>query len=100
MLWPRGWDRAWVSSTMTVPQGSTPVRVTGSPVTMRKDRMMFRSALTISLAAIALLAACDQPALTSSEIAGEGVESAVERLPEGEGTMTDGSAPAPGTAGL
>lgn len=61
---------------------------------------MPRPACFAFLAALCALAGCDQPALTGGEVAADGLDSAIERLPDAEGTMTDGVAPSPGTAGL
>lgn len=61
---------------------------------------MARFTCVALLAAIGLLAGCDQPARTSGEAAADSIAGAVDRLPEAEGTMTDGPRPAPGTAGL
>lgn len=52
------------------------------------------------LATFGILAACEGPVRTSGEAAADGLGGAIDRLPEAEGTMTDGATPSPGTAGL
>lgn len=59
---------------------------------------MPRFACFAFLAAFGLLSGCEQPVRTSGEVAADGLGSAIDRLPDAEGTMTNSapSSPLPG----